>query len=114
MRIESAVFRARPRAHSRDVVDDGNRWIAALERCGRRIALVIADDPLAAALGELYRAYGYDVIVAETPLDAIQTLVSGGDEVGAVCLSLETTWAGELRELLADEFPEIDRIVLVS
>jgi len=73
---------------------------------------VIAEEPLSAVIGELYRAYGYDVFAPETPLEVIQTLVSVGDRIGAVLISPDAAWANGLREFLADEYPEIDRIVL--
>lgn len=116
MRIKEIIRRAR----LRPVADDGERASAlegvifGLEGSRRGIALVIAEPALAAAVSELYQAHGYEVFVPETPLDVIDTLVTVGDEVCAVLISSEATWANGLREFIADEFPKIDRVLLVS
>jgi hypothetical protein len=78
-----------------------------------RLALVIADAPLGRVLGALYRAYGYEVVVPKTPLDAVQALLAT-DRVAIVIVSQSAGWAAGLRELIAEEFPEIDQIVLVA
>ena len=83
-------------------------------RAKHDIALVIAEPEVGAALGELYQTYGYEVFLPETPLDVIETLVTVGDQVGVVLISSEARWATGLRELIAEEFPKTDRIMLVS
>jgi hypothetical protein len=89
-------------------------WLATLERAGRDVALVIADEPLATVIGELYCDYGYDAVAPETPLAVIQTLLSSGGQIGVVIISPDARWAHGFREFLADEYPEIDRLVLAA
>jgi hypothetical protein len=92
----------------------GSAWLAALERPGRDVALVVADEPLAAVIAELYRTYGYEVCTPATPLDVIQTLLGVGDRIGAAVISPDARWADGLRDFMADEYPEIDRIMLAA
>lgn len=115
MRIEpGGTFERQRRSHSRRFPESGSAWLAALERPGRDVALVVADEPLAAVIAELYRAYGYEVRTPATPLDVIQTLLGVGDRIGVAVLSPDARWADGLREFMADEYPEIDRIVLAA
>ena len=109
---EHKVLYGRKGEVSRGTVAEIGR--AGIERSGRDVALVIANEPLAAVIGELYRAYGYDVFAPETPLDVIQTLISADDRIGAVIISPDARWANGLCEFLGEEYPEIDRIVLAS
>lgn len=101
MRLKEILHRVR---HGRASAPDGHT---------RDIALVIAEPEVAAALHELYQAYGYEVFLPETPLDVIETLAVVGDQVRVVLISSEATWATGLRELIAEEFPETYRIMPV-
>ena len=75
--------------------------------------MVIAAPPLAATVSAIYRAQGYEVFVPETPRDVIDTLSAVGDQVGAMFFSSDVAWASQWRELIGDEFPEVERITLV-
>lgn len=110
MRTDSTVHASAPSP----VFFDGGARLAPIEHSGSTLALVIADEPIASAIAELYRTHGYDVFAPDTPLDAIQTLISAGDQIGVVLVSPETAWANGLREFLADEYPTIDQIVLAA
>ena len=93
---------------------DNSERASVLDTPRRGIALVIAEPELAAAVSELYQAYGYEVFLPETPLDVIETFTRVGDQVRMVLISSEAGWANGLRELIAEEFPKADRIMLVS
>ena len=115
MRIEPrGTFERRRGAHSRRFPKSGSAWLAALERPGSDVVLVVADEPLGAVIAELYRAYGYEVRMPATPLDLIQTLLRVGDRIGAAVISPDARWADGLRDFMADEYPDIDRIVLAA
>jgi hypothetical protein len=81
-------------------------WLTALEGGGPRTALVVADQPLAGALADLCRSRGYDVLV---PL-----LLAKSERLGPVLISAKARIAAGLQELLADEYPQLDRVVLAA
>jgi hypothetical protein len=83
---------------------------SALKRS--RIVLVIADVPLTAPITERYRTRGYEVLAPTTPLDVIQRLLAVGDRVSVVVVSVEARWASGLDELISEEFPDIDHVLL--
>lgn len=100
------------RARSPRVDDNDDR--TAVKDQARRVAIVIAGPELAAAVSELYQARGYEVFVPETRSDVIETLVAKSDQVRAVVISPEATWASGLRTMIARECPRLERIALLS
>lgn len=109
MKLKEMIHRMRrPRA------TDNSERASVPHAPKRSIALVIAEPELAAAVSELYQAYGYEVFLPETPLDVIETFTMLGHQVRMVLISSEARWASGLRELIAEEFPKADRIMLVS
>jgi hypothetical protein len=102
------------RAHVSWLTASSTACLDAPVRSSRDVALVIADPPLAAVIAELYRAYGYEVYVLETPLDVIQMLIGVGERTGVAVLSPDARWADGMRDFLADEYPAIDRILLAA
>lgn len=99
-------------SHSRCLQTCDGR-LSTVDRSRRDAAIVIANRPLA-LIGEWYLANGYVVFAPTTPLDVIQALVLNRDRIGVVVLSREARWADGLLEFLAEEYPEIDRVVLRS
>ncbi|HEY5928220.1 MAG TPA: hypothetical protein VIV11_41315 [Kofleriaceae bacterium] len=55
---------------------------------------------------------GYEVLACQTPLEAIQLLEQFSRDIGFAVLSPAAPQALDLRELLADEYPAIQRLVL--
>lgn len=82
----------------------------------RDVVLVCADEPLGSALAELARAHGYEPRVSVAPLQAIQTLLAAGGRVRNALISsaLRHDWGRALHEFLADEYPEVDRVMLTA
>ena len=108
MRLKEILQRVRsPRAADR------NERTSVLDGF-KPVALLIAEPELAAPVSELYQAYGYEVFLPETPLDVIETLAVAGDQVRVVLISSEARWASGLRELIAEEFPKTEQIILMS
>lgn len=107
MKLKEIIHRIRwPRA--------SDERTSALDGPKRDIALVIAEPELAAAVSELYQASGYEVFLPETPLDVFDTLVAVGDQVRVVLISSESRWATGVHELIAEEFPKTERVMLLS
>jgi len=74
--------------------------------------LVLAEPALRDALATAVRANGYEVLACRTPLEAIQMLELHSRDIGYAVLSRTAPQALELRELLADEYPAIQRVML--
>lgn len=74
--------------------------------------LVLAEPALRDALAMAVRTNGYEVLACKTPLEAIQLLERHSRNIGYAVLSPEAPQALDLRELLADEYPAIQRLVL--
>ena len=74
--------------------------------------LLVADEPLSGFLLELAHVNGYDAFACQTPLDAIDTLVQVGDRVACAIVCASVGWADALAEFLADEYPDIERILI--
>ncbi len=92
-------------------------WVSALgpvDDRPRKVALLIADEPLRAGLAEVGRANGLEVVACPTPLDAVQRLEGIRERIGFAIITSTPPWGRELRELLAEDYPEIKRIVLVA
>lgn len=78
----------------------------------RDVAIVLAEDAIVGMLGDFYRSQGYRTMAPRTPLDLIQTLLSHRTKIGPVFISPRLSWSDGLREFLADEYPELDRVVV--
>ena len=91
-----------------------NDTLAMPETRDRDLALVIADEPLRSQLVDAARHRGYEPHAARTPLDAIQALVRDGDKIRYAILSSAPSWTLPLRELIAEEYPGIHRLMLVA
>ena len=74
--------------------------------------LVVAEPQLCDALALAVRTNGYGVFECRTPLDAIQVLERHSSDIAYAVLSPATPRALELRELLAEEYPAIQPLLL--
>ena len=74
--------------------------------------MIVADEPLSDALLELAHVNGLDAFACETPLDVVQTLLDVGDRVACTVVASSVDWGEGLAEFLADEYPEVDRVLL--
>jgi hypothetical protein len=74
--------------------------------------LVLAEPALRDALATAVRANGYQVLSCQTPLEAIQLLEQYGRGIGYAVLSPASPQALDLRDLLADQYPAIQPMVL--
>ena len=75
--------------------------------------LVLAEESVREPLTAAVRTNGSEVLTAETPLEAIQLLERHSDYIGYAVLSPAVPNAVALGELLADEYPAIQRLVLL-
>ncbi len=76
--------------------------------------LVVAEQTLRDELSAAVRLNGYEVLSCQTPLEAIQLLERHSSRIGYAVLSPAAPRVLELRELLADEYPAIQPMVLSS
>ncbi len=76
--------------------------------------LVIAEEPLRSQLAQAARDRGYEPVTKSTPLDAIQTLTHLADRIAYAIISSQARWGLALRELLADEYPNVRPVMLVA
>ena len=76
--------------------------------------LVVAEQTLRDELAAAVRLNGYEVLSCQTPLEAIQLLERHSSRIGYAVLSPAAPRVLELRELLADEYPAIQPMVLSS
>ena len=74
--------------------------------------LVLAEPDLRDALALAVRTNGYEVFACQTPLDAIQLLERHSLQIGYAVLSPQTPRALELHDLLVDEYPTIQPMLL--
>lgn len=80
----------------------------------RSCVLVVAEPSLREPLARAVRTNGYEVLTCQTPLEAIQLLERHSPSIEYAVLSPATPQALDLRELLAEEYPAIQRLVLSS
>lgn len=80
----------------------------------RDTVLVCAEEPLQSALLELIRAHGHDARVSATPLQAVVTLQDSTVRVrhAVISSSLPHDWGRGLHAFLADEYPDVGRVML--
>jgi len=74
--------------------------------------LVIAEDAIGDLLALALRTNGYEVHACRTPLDAIQVLEQHSPQIGYAVLSTGAPRALEVGELLTDEYPAIQQVLL--
>jgi hypothetical protein len=74
--------------------------------------LVLVEEPLRAEIVSAVRTNGYEAHACKTPLDVIQILERYGKRIAYAVLSPAAPRALEVRELLADEYPSIQPLVL--
>lgn len=74
--------------------------------------IVIAEQTFEEALATAIRTNGYEVHACRTPLDAIQVLELHSDQISYAVLSTAEPRALEVGELIADEYPAIQRLLL--
>lgn len=79
---------------------------------GHDVVLVIAGEPLREMIVGLVQANGYEVCAAATPLETIHLLERLKDQLRCAVISPQLPWAPGLWELLVDEYPDIEPIVL--
>lgn len=85
-------------------------WLFAMTSNVR--VLVIADDFLGDILSAAIRTNGYEVHACRTPLDAIQVLERHSPQICYAVLSAAEPHALEVGELLTDEYPAIQQLLL--
>ena len=88
-------------------------WVEALQLkrdSNRDHVVVLADSPLRDLLTRAVADNGFQVIAARTPLDAIQILERLGSSIAYVVLAV----AHALRDVLAEDYPQIRPVVLVA
>jgi len=95
---------------------EGEAWVSVLPPPldGRDALLLVADEPVRGAVWELAIRAGYDVYACRTPLEVVDTLVGIGDNVACVVMDSGARWGRGLREFLADEYPRLQRMILVG
>jgi hypothetical protein len=74
--------------------------------------LVLVEEPLRNDIVTAVRTNGYEAHACNTPLDVIQILERHGGRIGYAVLSPGAPRALEIRELIADEYPSIQPLVL--
>ena len=84
-------------------------WESAVET-RRELVLVCAEEPLRSALAEFVRGRGYEPRVPATTLQAIEVLIDSGDRIGWALLASDAGTA--LHEFLADEYPDVRRVLV--
>jgi hypothetical protein len=77
----------------------------------RNLVMIVAEQPLRTVLTDLYGAFG-TVRAPATPLEAVHAIVAEGTRIGRAVISTSVSWAAAFVELLADDFPEIQRSLL--
>jgi hypothetical protein len=95
---------------------EGETWASVLPppADGRDALLLVADEPIRGAVWELATRGGYDVFACRTPLEVVDTLVGAGDRIACVVMESGAGWGSGLREFLADEYPRLQRMILVG
>lgn len=76
--------------------------------------LVVAEEPFRDELATLVRTNGYEAVTCQTPLEAIHALERHAGRISYVVLSPQSPRALELQELLEDEYPGVQPMVLSS
>ena len=98
-------------ATSRSVPHDQGATLPP-EITGQDVVLVLAGEPLRDMIVELVRANGYEVRASTTPLETIVLLERLKDQLRCAIISSRLPWGSEMWELLVDEYPEVEPIVL--
>lgn len=95
---------------------EGEAWVSVLPPPldGRDALLLVADEPIRGAVWELATRGGYDVFACRTPLDVVDTLVGASDRIACVVMESAVQWGKGLREFLADEYPRLQKLILVG
>jgi hypothetical protein len=76
------------------------------------VVLVLANEPLRDTLGDLVRARGYEVRASATPLETVQLLELLKDRLRCAIISSQLPWGSGVWELLVDEYPEIEPVLV--
>jgi hypothetical protein len=76
------------------------------------VVLVLVGEPLRDMIVDLVRANGYEVRASTTPLDTIQLLEHLKDQLRCAIISSQLPWGPGVCELLVDEYPDVEPIVL--
>jgi len=99
-----------------DLYSEGEACVSGLPPPldGRDALLLVADEPVRGAVWEMATHAGYDVFACRTPLEVVDTLVGAADRIGCVVLESEAGWGNGLREFLAEEYPRLQRLILVG
>ena len=82
-------------------------------RPGRDTMLVIAIEPLLSVLADLGRRASLGVQACLAPLDAIHALECSGARLACAIISTTPLWGLEVRRLIAQDYPDIDRITVL-
>lgn len=95
---------------------EGEAWVSVLPppEGDRDALLLVADEPIRGAVWEMATRGGYDVFACRTPLEVVDTLVGAGDRIACVVMESEAHWGNGLREFLADEYPQLQKMILVG
>ncbi|MFT3698672.1 MAG: hypothetical protein QM831_36335 [Kofleriaceae bacterium] len=80
---------------------------------GKDLLVMLAESHATERLVRLLGAYDLEVRTPKTPLDALQLLERETDRIAFVVLASTPEWALQLRPVLVDEFPGVERIALI-
>lgn len=97
---------------SRSFTHDRGARLAPPDATGHDLVLVIAGGALRDMIVELVQANGYEVRASTTPLDTIQLLERLKGQLRCAIISSQVPWAPAVWELLVDEYPDVEPIVL--
>ncbi|HEU4734733.1 MAG TPA: hypothetical protein VFT22_42875 [Kofleriaceae bacterium] len=76
------------------------------------VVLVLANEPLRNMLGDLVRANGYEVQESTTPLETVQVIERLKHRLRCAIISSQLPWGPGVWELLVDEYPDIEPVVV--
>jgi hypothetical protein len=78
----------------------------------RDVVLVLAAEPLRGMIAELMRANGYEVRASTTPLETVLVLERLQERLRCAIISSQLPWGAGAWELLVDEYPDVEPVVL--
>jgi hypothetical protein len=81
-------------------------------RDGHDLVLVLAEEPMRDQLVALVRRSGYHAQACTTPLETVQVLEHKSDRLRCALISPQLAWGHSVGELLDDEYPGIDHVVV--
>lgn len=92
-------------------------WAACCERAAARdrvTVLIVAAEPMRAALVDRARRDNLEVLAPVTPLDTVQALENHRARIACAIVTSDLPWGGALHQLLSHEYPELERVAFVA